>query len=85
MPYVTQKIRDNLVDGDPPRTAGELNFAITELCEHYRAENGDFYTTFNEIIGVLECAKLEYYRRVVAKYEKVKCNENGDVYAKVTP
>ena len=32
------------------------------------------------LIGVLECAKLELYRRVAAPYEDDKIDENGDVY-----
>ena len=38
------------------------------------------YRGINEIIGVLECAKLEFYRRVAASYEDQKIQENGDVY-----
>ena len=34
----------------------------------------------NAIIGALECAKLELYRRVAAPYEDDKIIENGDVY-----
>jgi len=34
----------------------------------------------NAIIGALECAKLELYRRVAAPYEDDKIAENGDVY-----
>ena len=32
------------------------------------------------IIGGMLCAILEYYRRVVVKHEKIKIEENGDVY-----
>lgn len=38
------------------------------------------YQHYNEVIGVLECAKLEMYRRCVAGYEDMKINVNGDVY-----
>ena len=30
-------------------------------------------------MGVLECCKLEFYRRVAAPYEDIKIEENGDV------
>ena len=33
-----------------------------------------------EVRGVVECVKLEFYRRAVAAYEDEKCKENGDVY-----
>ncbi len=35
---------------------------------------------FNAVVGALECAKLELYRRMVAPYENGKIAENGDVY-----
>ena len=38
------------------------------------------YSKINALIGVLECAKLELYRRVAAPYENDKIDENGDVY-----
>ena len=38
------------------------------------------YHAYNEIIGVLECVKQEFYRRMVAPYEDKKCEENGDVF-----
>ena len=38
------------------------------------------YAHLNEAIGVLECAKLELYRRVAAPYEDGKRAETGDVY-----
>jgi hypothetical protein len=39
------------------------------------------YAHLNEAIGVLECAKLELYRRVAAPYEDEKITESGDVYS----
>ena len=40
-----------------------------------------YYEWINEVIGVLECAKLELYRRVAAPYEDDKRLQNGDVYS----
>jgi hypothetical protein len=37
------------------------------------------YYHINKAIGVLECIKLEFYRRVAAPYEDVKIKESGDV------
>ena len=37
------------------------------------------YTDYNEIIGFLECCKLEYYRKKAGPYEDVKEQENGPV------
>lgn len=32
------------------------------------------------MVGALECAKLELYRRIAIPYEEQKIQENGDVY-----
>ena len=95
MPYI--KKEDRVVIDDHMKrleqvvqTPGELNYAISSLCsgilEHRRATKGRWgYTDINEIIGALECAKLELYRRIAHIYEDVKIAENGDVYGNVFP
>jgi hypothetical protein len=59
---------------------GELNYCITKLIDHYISSHGKNYANLNEVIGVLECAKLELYRRIIAPYEDTKISDNGDVY-----
>lgn len=68
------------MQSSPPVTPGELNYKITKTCIDYARSKGTSYTTYNEIIGALECAKMEMYRRAVAPYEDTKITENGDVY-----
>lgn len=85
MPYVSQEARARLDGGAPPENAGELNYAITMLVDAYlgrcSAEAGRLrYAHVNEAVGVLECAKLELYRRIAAPYEDEKIDESGDVY-----
>lgn len=81
MPYIDQEARVRLADiGSDPETAGELNYLITRTCTNYATLRGHRYTTYNEIVGVLECAKLEMYRRLIGPYEDTKIEENGDVY-----
>jgi hypothetical protein len=63
------------------QTPGELNYAITEMCLNYAEEFDHRYATYNAIIGALECAKLEFYRRLTAPYEDEKIADNGDVYS----
>jgi hypothetical protein len=75
MPYISQDRRGRL-----PETAGELNYAFTYLINYYRGLKGASYQTFNDIIGALEGAKIEFYRRIVIPYEDEKRRENGDVY-----
>jgi len=58
------------------RIDGELNYVITKILkESYPLR----YFNLNRAVGVLECAKLEFYRRVVAPYEDIKIKESGDV------
>lgn len=80
MPYVKQDTRDLLDHGYPPQTPGELNYNVTRLVVNYVNNHGLSYATINEIVGALEGAKLEFYRRVAAPYEDTKITENGDVY-----
>jgi len=88
MPYIDPNIRplyNKVFSGFfPPAAnlaAGGLNYLITTLVLRYiGATGGTSYTKLNEVIGVLECAKLELYRRRAAAYEDRKVVENGDVY-----
>lgn len=59
---------------------GELNYLITQLARGYLAKHGTTYNTISDVIKAMECAKLEFYRRVAAPYEDQKIKENGDVY-----
>ena len=61
---------------------GEMNYVITRiLLEQFQVGYSDVsYAKINEIIGILECAKLEFYRRLAAPYENEKIEQNGDVY-----
>ena len=69
------------MSGDEPRDPGELNFALTIIVDKYLQNRGGLrYAHINEVVGALECAKLELYRRVAAPYEDQKIKESGDVY-----
>jgi len=80
MPYITKDRKDILQYWNPPEVAGELNYLITTICLEYLAYKGEKYATYNDIIGALECAKLEFYRRKIVGYETKKIEENGDVF-----
>jgi hypothetical protein len=81
MPYIKQERRGALLAGAKPQDAGELNFAITVLVDTYLKDKGGLrYAHLNEVIGAMDCAKLELYRRVAAPYEDKKIAESGDVY-----
>jgi hypothetical protein len=53
------------------------------LGQVYLAQHGISYRVFNEIVGALECAKIETYRRQIANLEEMKKQENGDVFIPV--
>lgn len=81
MPYISKDARLRIDNGGKPENAGELNYSITKLIDAYLIQKGKLqYQQINEVIGVLECSKLELYRRIVAQYEDKKISENGDVY-----
>lgn len=81
MPYIAQNLRQSVeLPGIWHETAGELNYVITRLCLRYIENNGEQYKHYNDVIGALECCKLEMYRRAIAPYEDKKIKENGDVY-----
>jgi hypothetical protein len=61
-------------------TEGDMNYMITRMVLRYLETHGTNYTNINGMIGMLECTKLELYRRLAAPYENKKVDENGDVY-----
>ena len=58
--------------------AGDLNYIFSMIIKSY-LEFGGSYQAINDVIGALECCKLELYRRQVAPYEDQKIEENGDI------
>ena len=88
MPYIRKDLREKynsmiaLIRGrtEAFQCVGELNYLITKILDVYITKKGLSYTTLNEVMGVLECVKLELTRRKVTPYEKEKCETNGDVY-----
>jgi hypothetical protein len=82
MPYINPIKRTNLIPEleTLPMNSGELNFVFTQVIQQYLLLNKTSYSTINDVIGALEGAKLEFYRRVAAPYEDLKIKENGDVY-----
>ena len=71
-------------DVRPPQTSGELNYLISDLIDQYIIANNKSYDTINDVLGALEGAKLEFYRRAAAPYEDVKARLNGDVFSPKT-
>ena len=55
---------------------GELNYVVTKILKNVYPLR---YYHINKAIGVLECIKQEFYRRIAAPYEDTKIKESGDV------
>ena len=81
MPYIKPHLRVSMDSGQLPTCPGELNYCITQLIDGYLQRNPRSYMRINEVIGVLECAKLEAYRRIAVPYEDIQHAANGDVYS----
>jgi len=91
MPYI-KRDRRNEIDGilepllklvkrrrNRRPTAGDINYIITKIIHERLASQDLKYAHINEMIGVLECAKLELYRMIGAPYEDNKIKANGSV------
>lgn len=92
MPYIPQQQRidihnDLMEEGInwTPENAGELNFLVSTFIASYIRTNGLKYAVVNEMIGALECAKLELNRVIIGPYEDIKIQENGPVYDGILP
>ena len=82
MPYILDSERKNYspLIGDAYKHPGQLNFSISKLACYYISDLGESYKTYNDIIGALECAKQELYRKIVSKYEDKKEKESGTIW-----
>lgn len=78
MPYINkeEKYKNSL---GKLSDCGHLNYSFSETIKEYIKQNDLNYQTFNDIVGAMECCKMELYRRLVSPYEDEKIAENGDV------
>lgn len=61
---------------------GQLNYVISSLIWRMCGHNGDGelnYARINAVLGAVEAAKLEFYRRIAVPYEDEKIEQNGDI------
>lgn len=93
MPYIKaadrheidEAIRSTLDLARRGARAGEINYIVTRILHEHALAIGADYTAYNECIGILESAKLEFYRRQVAVYEDQVKARNGEVYRTPLP
>ena len=67
-----------MVAKEGPATVGELTYVIYKAALEY-IDGARAFGKFAEVLGAIEAAKLELYRREVGPYEDQKILENGDV------
>jgi len=79
MPYILKQDRNRDTKAHP-KNPGQLNWIISEAVAYYIKGHGLNYQTINDVVGALECAKQEFYRRLAVPYENRKIIDNGDVY-----
>ncbi len=83
MPYIDKVERDKITKwleralGEID-TKGQLCFAIYYLMKEFAERRMNFDNASNSLIAA-DCAKLEFYRRIMAPYEDKKIEENGDI------
>lgn len=86
MPYIKKEEREKfekpvkelieLLKKDEENLAGNMNYLVYRIV---KGVNPKRYKNWNEIIGFLECCKMEIYRRLIGPYEDKKIEENGDI------
>jgi hypothetical protein len=92
MPYIPEQQREDIhLDMQDvgidwvPENAGELNFVVSTFIANYIRTKGLKYAVVNEMVGALECAKMELNRVIIGPYEDIKIAENGPVYHNILP
>jgi len=86
IPYIKSRERERLSEiselilKTKIDTAGNLQYLIALLTKSFMTDKEKKYQDHNDVMGALDGAAREYYRRKVAPYEQEKINENGDVY-----
>ncbi len=71
-----------LADQPPDRRKGHANYVVTQVLRKAWGVDtaaGESYSNYADVIGTLECAKLELYRRWVADYEDKAIAKNSDL------
>ena len=79
MPYIPKSEKKKVDQDNLIVNAGQFNYALHQVIDIYFKQNDFNYQSCNDIIGAMECAKMELYRRLLALYEDKKILQNGDV------
>ena len=90
MPYIDPELRprwdavvekfESVIDEFHSIKAGELNYLLTKIVYSWFRISNPSYDRIQAVVGLLECVKQEFYRRVAVPYEDRKKKEEGDVF-----
>lgn len=88
MPYIDRKDRKQYQDilnalaekipQDRMLRPGHMNYIVSLLIEKVYGSKMR-YADHNEVVGVLNCIALEFYRRKTSPYEDQKIADEGDL------
>ncbi len=76
------RIASKLAANPPETRKGHANYVITQILRQawgVDKPEGESYSHYADMVGTLECAKLELYRRWIAAYEDIAIAKNGDL------
>jgi hypothetical protein len=60
-------------------TKGDLCYAVYWLMKSFAEYQGISFDKASNALSAADCARFEFYRRVLAPYEDQKIQENGDI------
>lgn len=84
MPYIDKHRRSQIARGEVvpnteiPSRIGDLTYVIFKAMKDALPAQPGYYD-YNAVLGAAEAAKLELYRRYVAKHEDLAIFRNGDI------
>ena len=79
-PFKSSRRNLGVAMGEAMENGGDLQYMLAEVIQRYLERKGLRYARCEEVMGALDGASKEFYRKVVAPYEETKIRENGLVY-----
>jgi len=85
MPYVLESVREQLrkitdaTDEVKVLDVGGVTYLFYYIAKAFIKLHGRSFANFAWMMGAFICGALEFYRRIIAKYEDGKKIANGDV------
>jgi len=58
---------------------GDMNYLFSKIAKEYIDTRGESYQHYQDCMGAMVCAMLEFYIRHVRPYEDTAIERNGDL------